>query len=139
MSSLSTVTMNDALTRLQKQIIGSDKFFSLPFDNAGFPAYNIEKVAEDQYKLTLALAGWHRENLFVEVEDGRLIVKGQKTEDGKVKTFLHQGIAERDFYREFKLLDNTYVTGCEFNDGILTVNILREIPEKLKPRRIEIS
>lgn len=137
---LSTITMPEALARLHRQFIGSDALFNFSLDNAsGFPPHNIEKLSDDHYKLTLALAGYNKDEISVRVENMNLTVQGTKEQTDDNRRFLYRGIAERDFERQFKLMENTFVTGAEFKDGLLSIFIKREVPEPLKPRQIDIT
>ena len=108
---------------------------------SAYPPYNIEKHGEDAYRVTLAVAGFRDEDLEVTVHDGTLIVKGRQEQatDGQSRSFLHQGIATRTFERRFQLADHIQVTGATLADGLLNVDLVREIPEEKKPRRIGIS
>jgi len=136
---ISTLTMPEALSRLQKHFIGSDNFFNLPFDTTGFPPYNIEKLSQDSYKLTLAVAGYSRDELNIKVEGQVITVEGSKFNKTDERVYLHQGIAERDFKREFRLMSNTYVKNAEYKDGLLCIYIQYEIPEELKARTVDIA
>ncbi|MFB3240407.1 Hsp20 family protein [Aeromonas salmonicida] len=105
---------------------------------AAYPPYNIEKREHDSYRITLAVAGFEREELELETENGTLKVKGRKTAAGE-RQFLHQGIAERDFELAFKLSQHVEVQGAKLEHGLLTIDLAREQPEALKPRPIEIG
>lgn len=136
--------VNDFAARINKQFIGADQYFSLldgMRENNSYPPYNLEKLADDAYKLTIAVAGFKKEEIEIKVEDGRLIIAGSKTpvdpEEDK-RQFLHVGIAERDFKREFKLAEYMVVQGAALTDGLLEVSLKRELPEALKPRTIDI-
>lgn len=104
-----------------------------------YPPYNIEKTADDAYRISVAVAGFGPGDLSVEVKDGAVIVSGRKAEDVGEHTFLHRGIATRAFERRFQLADHVRVTGASHADGMLHVELQREVPEALKPRRIEIA
>ena len=104
-----------------------------------YPPYNIEKTDENAYRISVAVAGFSPDELNVELRDGALIVAGRKSEDAGQKTYLHRGIATRAFERRFALADHMKVTGARHEDGMLHVDLVREIPEALKPRRIEIA
>ena len=103
-----------------------------------YPPYNIEKTAEDAYRISIAVAGFTPDDLSVEVKDGTLHVTARKTETEE-KTFLHRGIATRAFERRFALADHVRVTGASHEHGMLHIDLQRETPEALKPRRIEIA
>ncbi|WP_374291126.1 Hsp20 family protein [Paenirhodobacter enshiensis] len=104
-----------------------------------YPPYNIEKIDENGYRISVAVAGFSSDELTVELRDGALIVAGRKTEEAEDKTFLHRGIATRAFERRFALADHMKVTGASHADGMLHIDLVREVPEALKPRRIEIA
>jgi molecular chaperone IbpA len=104
-----------------------------------YPPYNIEKTAENAYRITVAVAGFAADDLNVEVKDSALVIAARKTEDEGGRTYLHRGIATRAFERRFHLADHVRVTGATHADGMLHVDLVREIPEALKPRRIEIA
>lgn len=103
-----------------------------------YPPYNIEKTAEDAYRISIAVAGFTPDDLSVEVKDGTLHVAAKKAEIEE-KTFLHRGIATRAFERRFALADHVRVTGASHEHGMLHIDLQRETPEALKPRRIEIA
>ncbi|OOY15541.1 Hsp20 family protein [Thioclava sp. DLFJ4-1] len=104
-----------------------------------YPPYNIEKTDENAYRISIAVAGFGSEELSVELKDGALIVTGRKAEDDSGRTYLHRGIATRAFERRFALADHVKVTGATHEDGMLHLDLVREVPEALKPRRIEIA
>lgn len=104
-----------------------------------YPPYNIEKTAEDAYRISIAVAGFTPEELSVEVKDGALFVTARKTPDSAEKAYLHRGIATRAFERRFALADHVRVTGAAHEHGMLHIDLVREVPEAMKPRRIEIG
>lgn len=104
-----------------------------------YPPYNIEKTADDAYRISLAVAGFSDDELSIEVRENALIVSAKKAETGGDKTWLHRGIANRAFERRFHLADHIRVTGASHEDGMLHIELAREVPEALKPRRIEIA
>ena len=104
-----------------------------------YPPYNIEKTADDAYRISIAVAGFSDDDLTVEVKDGALHVSANKVEDDADRTFLHRGIATRAFQRRFHLADHVRVVGASHENGMLHIDLEREIPEALKPRRIEIA
>ncbi|MFT3687699.1 Hsp20 family protein [Paenirhodobacter sp.] len=104
-----------------------------------YPPYNIEKLGEDAYRISIAVAGFGSDELNVEVKEGALVISGRKTEEAGEKTYLHRGIATRAFERRFALADHMKVTGASHRDGMLNIDLVREVPEALKPRRIEIA
>ena len=105
----------------------------------GYPPYNIEKTGEDRYRITLAVAGFGVDELAVEVRDNALLVEGRKREGDAGHSYLYRGIAGRSFKRQFQLADHVRGTGAHLHNGLLVIELLRELPEAMKPRRIEIS
>ncbi len=116
-----------------------DRVLSNDVAQPSYPPYNIEKTADDAYRISLAVAGFSADDLSIEVKQNALIVTAKKGEEASDKTFLHRGIATRAFERRFHLADHVRVTGASHEDGMLHIDLEREIPEALKPRRIEIS
>ncbi|MBD3764205.1 MAG: Hsp20 family protein [Rhodobacterales bacterium] len=106
---------------------------------ATYPPYNIEKTAENAYRISIAVAGFTAEELTVEVREGTLFVSARKAPDTVERTYLHRGIATRAFERRFALADHVKVTGAAHEHGMLHIDLVRETPEALKPRRIEIA
>ncbi|EEE37663.1 heat shock protein, Hsp20 family [Rhodobacteraceae bacterium KLH11] len=104
-----------------------------------YPPYNIEKTDVDAYRISIAVAGFSEADLSVEVKENSLVVAGKKAADDKDRSYLHRGIATRAFERRFALADHVRVTGASHEDGMLNIDLKREVPEALKPRRIEIS
>ncbi|MGH1466959.1 MAG: Hsp20 family protein [Cognatishimia sp.] len=104
-----------------------------------YPPYNIEKTADDAYRISIAVAGFSADDLGIEVKENALIVTARKVEKSSEKTYLHRGIATRSFERKFQLADHVRVNGASHEDGMLHIDLVREVPEALKPRRIEIS
>ena len=107
----------------------------------GYPPYNIEKTGESAYRITLAVAGFGEDELSVEVKDQTLTVTARKpeSEEAQARVYLHRGIAERGFERRFQLADHVKVSGAELVNGLLHIDLVREVPEALKPRTIAIS
>lgn len=136
-------------TPLMRQTIGFDRFNDMferlmsdaseGFDN--YPPYNIEKLAGDAYRITMAVAGFTMDDINIVLQDGELTVSGsvheREAEDGA--EVLHRGIATRAFRKTFRLADYIQVTGAEMKDGLLTVHLVREVPEEKKPRMIPIK
>ena len=116
-----------------------DRVLSSDINTATYPPYNIEKTADDTYRISIAVAGFSDEDLSVEVKEGALVVSARKSDEDDSKTYLHRGIATRAFERKFQLADHVRVTGAAHADGMLHIDLMREIPEALKPRRIEIA
>ena len=137
----------ETLTPLFKSSIGFDRlvneFFNDPgFTNAqtGYPPYNISKDNDDIYEITLAVAGFKKTDIDIELENGTLIITGKsEVLDSDEKEYLHKGIAERNFVRTFKLAEYVEVKKASLEDGILRVSLFRNIPEAMKPQSIEIS
>ncbi|WP_299422991.1 Hsp20 family protein [uncultured Shimia sp.] len=116
-----------------------DRVLSNDVAQPSYPPYNIEKTADDAYRISLAVAGFSADDLNIEVKQNALVVTAKKGDEASDKTYLHRGIATRAFERRFHLADHVRVTGASHEDGMLHINLEREIPEALKPRRIEIS
>lgn len=105
----------------------------------GYPPYNIEAFSEDSYLVTMAVAGFGPEDIEIVATDNLLTVKGKAAEDEPKGTVLHRGIARRAFERQFNLADHIKVTSASLVNGLLEIGLVREVPESLKPRRIEIA
>jgi molecular chaperone IbpA len=105
----------------------------------GYPPYNIEKTGEDKYRLTMAVAGFSPEELDITVHQNALVVTGKAKKDEAETRYLHRGIARRAFERHFSLADHIKVVGASLDNGMLHVDLAREVPEAAKPRRIEIG
>jgi len=106
---------------------------------SSYPPYNIEKTAEDGYRISIAVPGFSEVDLGIEVKENTLHVSARKSEPVDEKTYLHRGIATRAFDRKFHLADHVRATGASHADGMLHIDLIREVPEALKPRRIEIQ
>ena len=145
---LSTTNWNNfvsAFPQVESRLIGFDRVFDAVNrlhsieggQSNSFPPYNIKKLDDENYEITLALAGFKKSELSVVVEDGNLVVKGEqeKSED----EFLHKGIAERNFTRTWALADEVKVSGSKLEDGVLTISLVHEIPEDKKPVEIKIK
>ncbi|MCX8954763.1 MULTISPECIES: Hsp20 family protein [unclassified Ruegeria] len=104
-----------------------------------YPPYNIEKTDVDTYRISVAVAGFSESDLSVEVKENSLVVAGKKASEDKSRSYLHRGIATRAFERRFALADHVRVTGASHENGMLNIDLKREVPEALKPRRIEIT
>ena len=104
-----------------------------------YPPYNIEKTGENAYRITIAVAGFAESELGIEARDGQLVVTGRKAEAEDKANFLHRGIATRAFERRFQLADHVRAKDAVTENGLLHIDLVREVPEALKPRRIEIS
>jgi len=130
-------------TPLFRTAIGFDRLARLadtiPQDNSSYPPYNIEKLADDNYKLTLAVAGFSADDIELTVKDNALIVAGRVAEDASKAEYLHRGIAARAFTRRFVLADHMVVEGADIANGLLHIAIKRVVPESAKPRKISIN
>jgi len=115
-----------------------DRIMSSDVGQPSYPPYNIEKIADDAYRISLAVAGFSSDDLNVEIKDRSLIVTGRKEATDADRTYLHRGIANRAFERRFQLADHMVVKGASHVDGMLHIDLERHIPETLKPRRIAI-
>ena len=104
-----------------------------------YPPYNIEKIGEDAWRISIAVAGFSDADLNVELRENALIVSAKRTEDDEERTYLHRGIANRAFERRFALADHVRVSGATHAHGMLNIDLVREVPEALKPRQIEIA
>lgn len=137
---------NFDLTPLYRASVGFDQIADL-MDRAlasdasqnSYPPFNIEKIADDGWRISIAVAGFGENDLSIEVRDRGLIVTAKKAEDDESRSYLHRGIATRAFERRFTLADHVRVTGASHQDGMLNIDLVREVPEALKPRKIEIS
>jgi molecular chaperone IbpA len=132
------------LNPLWRSTIGFDRFFDLvdAAQHAGnddnYPPVNVERLTEDRYQISLALAGFSPDEIAITAEQNVLTVEGRKAEKGQ-REFLYQGISARPFKRQFNLADYVQVKGAAFDNGLLQIELLREIPEAMKPRRIAIN
>ena len=139
---------NFDLTPLMRATVGFDRLANL-LDTAtrvdegtlGYPPYNIEKTGEDAYRITMAVAGFGEEDLEITVQENSLVIKAAKakSEEDKAVKYLHRGIATRGFERRFDLADFIKVTGARLENGMLSVDLEREVPEAMKPRTIAIE
>jgi molecular chaperone IbpA len=130
---------------LYRSAIGFDRFASL-FDSAlaadtqpSYPPYNVELVGEDKYRITMAVAGFTRAELDIETERDTLKIIGRKEKDALQRTYLHRGLASRNFEQRFQLADHVKVAGASLDNGLLSIELVREIPEAMKPRKITIG
>ena len=106
--------------------------------NAGYPPYNIEQLGDNDYRISMAVAGFTQEELELSFQENLLTVKGNKQADTE-RHYLYQGIAERGFERRFQLADYVRVKGADLKNGLLHIDLVREVPEAMKPRKIEIN
>lgn len=128
----STVGFDHLLTLL-------DSFAGVPNESSPFPPYNIERLGENSYRISMAVAGFSPDDIKIEVEESLLKVRGEKADDSKDREFLHRGIAARSFERRFQLADYVEVKGADIKDGMLNLDLVREVPEKMKPRTITVG
>jgi molecular chaperone IbpA len=134
-------------TPLFRTSVGYDRLASLMNSanrceqGGGFPPYNIQKAGEDHYRITMAVAGFAESDLEITSENNRLIVRGSKPqeEEGEDNAYLYRGIANRAFEKRFNLAEHVRVSGAELDNGLLHIELEREIPEAMKPRKIEIQ
>jgi molecular chaperone IbpA len=129
---------------LYRSVVGFDRLADL-LDSAsteaasGYPPYNIERTGENTYRIEIAVAGFKADDLALEVKENLLTVQGRKTANDEAKRYLHRGLAERNFERRFQLADFVVVQDAQLANGLLSISLKRELPEALKPRRIEIG
>ena len=135
-------------TPLYRSAVGFDRLANLlesaarTSSESGYPPYNIETTGENAYRIEIAVAGFSPDELNIEVKENLLTVSGRKTANDDAatqRTYLHRGLAERDFERRFQLADYVIVTDANLSNGLLSIALKRELPEALKPRRIEIG
>ena len=129
---------------LFRSSVGFDRIFDL-LENAtrvqtmdNWPPYNIEKVGEDQYRISMAVAGFSPDELNLTTQPNWLVVSGQKQGEESTQ-YLHRGIATRSFERRFELADHVKVKDARLDNGLLTIELVREVPEEMRPRRIEVQ
>lgn len=136
------------LAPLYRSTIGFDRLFSLVNQlesgeggHQSYPPYNIEKISEEGYRISLAVAGFAETDLSIEAQENWLVIRGEKQTEAEreEREFLFQGIAARQFERRFRLADHVSVTGARLENGLLHVELVREIPEAKKPRQVPIS
>ena len=128
---------------LYRSAIGFDRLANLiesaaSNGNAGYPPYNIEQLGDNDYRISMAVAGFTQEELELSFQENLLTVKGNKQADTG-RNYLYQGIAERGFERRFQLADYVRVKGADLKNGLLHIDLVREVPEAMKPRKIEIN
>lgn len=116
-----------------------DRVLTAETAQPSYPPYNIEKLDDDAYRISIAVAGFSESDLNVEVREKSLIVSARKADEDEVKTYLHRGIATRAFERRFHLADHVLVTGAAHADGMLHIELERQVPDALKPRQIQIA
>jgi len=129
----------------RRSTVGFDRLFDFlenasRADQDNYPPFDIEKLSDDSYRITLAVAGFRREDIEVVAQQNMLVITGRRSESrNRDGNFLHVGIATRAFERRFELADFVRVTGAELRDGLLSIDLVREIPEAMKARKIDIG
>ena len=124
----------DRMMRLLDTVTGNDDAAQ------GYPPYNIEKTGEDAYRITMAVAGFGEDDLHIETRDNTLWIASKSQEDEPAEgEYLYRGIARRSFRRSFRLADHVKVVGANLDNGLLHIDLVREVPEEMKPRNIEIT
>jgi molecular chaperone IbpA len=129
------------LSPLYRSTVGFDRLFQMldsTNEGSAYPPYNIESLGENDYRITMAVAGFSEDDLAIEVKENALTVSGKRADEEK-KTYLHQGIAARAFERRFQLADHVEVSGAKLEHGLLHIELKRVIPESKKPRQIKIG
>ncbi len=134
---------NFDLSPLYRSSIGFDRLINLlesgqNQSNGGYPPYNVELVAENHYRITIAVAGFAQNELEITSHDNLLVVRGAHPEEQAERQYLYQGIAERNFERKFQLAEHVHVRDARLENGLLYIDLERVVPEAMKPRRIEI-
>jgi molecular chaperone IbpA len=134
------------LTPFRRSAIGFDRLFDMLETSArqsavdNYPPFNLERLAEDRYRITIAVAGFSRDEIEITAQQNLLQVRGKKADQAADNgAFLHLGIANRSFERRFELADFVRVDDARLNDGLLTVELVREVPEAMKPKNIAIK
>ncbi|WP_066556300.1 Hsp20 family protein [Croceicoccus bisphenolivorans] len=132
-------------TPYRRTTVGFDRLFDLLENNArasqgdNYPPFNIERRGEDSYRITLALAGFKPEDIDITAQQNLLVVTGKKAEEPQTGEFLHVGIAQRGFERRFELADFVLVKDAQLADGLLRIDLEREVPEAMKPKKISVN
>ena len=129
-------------TPLMRSFVGFDNLFDefermSEFTDNKYPAYNIIKCGDEKYKIEIAVAGFNEKDINIEVKKGLMSIEASKAKHSN--EYLHRGIAERSFTKQFRISDDMEVTGADLQDGLLTINLYREIPETDKPKQIKIN
>ena len=122
----------DRLVQMMDQVSGFDS-------EGGYPPYNIVRTGDNDYRITMAVAGFTPDELKIEDKETTLTVSGEKKADGAERTYLHRGIAARNFERRYQLADHVDVKAAGFENGLLNIDLVRNLPERMKPRSVEIS
>ncbi|PTM94336.1 Hsp20 family protein [Mycoplana dimorpha] len=131
---------------LYRSTVGFDRLFTMldslgqPDQSPTYPPYNIERTGENAYRITMAVAGFDETELSIEAREHTLTIKGEKADEAEDQSqFLHRGIAKRAFERRFQLADHVEIRGAQLKNGLLHIDLFRELPEAAKPRKIEIA
>lgn len=132
------------LTPLYRSTVGFDRVFDLldtvgKAESGGYPPYNIERLEENDYRITLAVAGFAEADLDIEIRENTLTVKGVRPDSDDDRSFLYRGIAGRSFERQFQLAEHVEIAGASLVNGLLNIDLKREIPEAMKPRKVAIN
>jgi molecular chaperone IbpA len=122
----------DRLVQLLDSFPGNDV-------DSAYPPYNIERLGENEYRITMAVAGFGQDEIKIESKEQSLVVRGDKKPEDKERQYLHRGIAARSFERRFQLADHVEVVTADMKDGLLHIELVRNLPERMKPRHIPIS
>lgn len=122
----------DRLVQLLDSFPGAD-------NDVAYPPYNIERLGDNEYRITMAVAGFTQAEIKIEAKEQNLVVRGDKKPEDKERQFLHRGIASRSFERRFQLADHVEVKTADMKDGLLHIDLVRELPERMKPRVIPIG
>lgn len=136
---------SNELNPLYRTLVGFDRIASLMDQAArldaapGYPPFNVEQTSEDAFRIELAVAGFSQDDLAIEYKQNSLIVTGARKQPDTQRNYLHRGIAERSFERRFGLADHVRVAAATLEHGLLTIELVRELPEQLKPRKIDIT
>ena len=132
-------------TPYRRTTVGFDRLFDLLENNAragqgdNYPPFNIERSGDDAYRITLAVAGFKPEDIDITAQQNMLTVQGRKADDGEEREYLHVGIAQRGFERRFELADYVRVAHADLADGLLVIDLVREVPDAMKPKKIAIG
>lgn len=130
---------------LYRSTIGFDRLVQLLDSFPGgdtdtaYPPYNIERLGENEYRITMAVAGFGQDEIKIEAKEQSLVVRGDKKPEDKERQYLHRGIAARSFERRFQLADYVEVRSADLKDGLLHIELVRELPERMKPRVVPIT
>ena len=132
------------LTPFYRSTVGFDRLFSMldqpSVDGTpGYPPYNIERTGDDTYRITMAVAGFGESDLTITTQDNQLLISGKNAKDEDEQSYLYRGIAGRAFERRFTLADHIRVNGASLVNGLLHVDLVREVPEAMKPRQVKIG